>query len=186
MKRFFDIFFSSFLIFMLFIPMILIGILIRFNSKGPALYWSTRVGQNDTIFKMPKFRSMVLNTPTIASDLLKNPDLYLSTLGKFLRKYSIDELPQLFSIFKGDMSFVGPRPALFNQHDLINLRRLKGINKLTPGVTGWAQINGRDEISIEKKVSLDEEYLNSKSFLLDLKIIFKTIVKVFKTEGVLH
>ena len=166
--------------------MILIGILIRFNSKGPALYWSTRVGQNDTIFKMPKFRSMVLNTPTIASDLLKNPDLYLSTLGKFLRKYSIDELPQLFSIFKGDMSFVGPRPALFNQHDLINLRRLKGINKLTPGVTGWAQINGRDEISIEKKVSLDEEYLNSKSFLLDLKIIFKTIVKVFKTEGVLH
>ena len=135
---------------------------------------------------MPKFRSMVLNTPTIATDLLKNPDLYLSTLGKFLRKYSIDELPQLFSIFKGDMSFVGPRPALFNQHDLINLRRLKGINKLTPGVTGWAQINGRDEISIEKKVSLDEEYLNSKSFLLDLKIIFKTIVKVFKTEGVLH
>jgi len=186
MKRFFDIIFAFFLITIFFIPMVFVGIIIRFNSKGPALYWSKRIGQNDQIFTMPKFRTMVINTPTIATDLLKNPDLYVSNFGKFLRRYSIDELPQLFSIMKGDMSFVGPRPALYNQNDLIQMRQLKGINTLIPGVTGWAQINGRDHISIEKKVALDKEYLDNKSFILDIKIILKTIKKVFKTEGVAH
>jgi O-antigen biosynthesis protein WbqP len=186
MKRFFDILFAFSLVVIFLMPMILIGILIRLNSKGPSLYWSTRIGQNDKIFRMPKFRSMFVDTPSLATDLMKNPDLYVSNFGKFIRKYSIDELPQLFSILKGDMSFVGPRPALYNQHDLIKMRQLKGINMLLPGVTGWAQINGRDEISIEIKVKLDEEYLTRKSFLFDLKIILKTFKKVFKREGVVH
>lgn len=166
--------------------MILIAIAIRLSSKGKILYWSDRIGINNRIFKMPKFRSMITDAPAVASHLLENPDSYLSPIGGFLRSSSLDELPQLFSVLKGDMSFVGPRPALFNQEDLITLRSKKGVDKLLPGITGWAQVNGRDDLSIHDKVLLDEDYLNRQSFLFDIKILWMTFLKVMKRDGVSH
>ena len=186
MKRIFDLFSSVVLFSLLGIPMLLITIAIRLTSKGRVLYWSDRVGKNNDIFKMPKFRSMLIDTPTVATHLLDNPDSYLSPIGGFLRRSSLDEIPQLFSVLKGDMSFVGPRPALFNQEDLIALRTEKGVDKLLPGITGWAQVNGRDELSIPDKVALDVEYLNRQSFWLDVKILWMTFLKVIKRDGVSH
>ena len=168
------------------IILLVVAILIRSTSKGPSLYWSDRVGKNNKIFKMPKFRSMLIDTPTVATHLLDNPDAYLSPIGGFLRSTSLDELPQLFSVLKGDMSFVGPRPALYNQEDLIALRTEKGVDKLLPGITGWAQVNGRDELSISDKVALDVEYLNRQSFWFDMKILWMTFLKVVKRDGVSH
>jgi O-antigen biosynthesis protein WbqP len=186
MKRLFDVFFSSLLLIFLAIPMIVIGILVRITSKGSVIYWSDRVGKNNIIFKMPKFRSMRIETPDIPSHLLKNPDKYLSPVGSFLRHSSLDELPQLFSVIKGDMSFVGPRPVLFNQLDLLALRKEKGVDKLLPGITGWAQVNGRDKLSESDKVLLDVEYMNRQSFWFDMKIIFITFLIVIKRDGVSH
>ena len=186
MKRLFDLSFSIALLLLLIVPMLLIAIAIRLTSKGPALYWSERVGRNNKIFKMPKFRSMQITTPNIATHLLDNPNSYLSPIGLFLRTTSLDELPQLFSVINGDMSFVGPRPALFNQDDLINLRTKEGVDKLLPGITGWAQVNGRDELSIPDKVELDVEYLNRKSFFFDVKILWMTFLKVINSKGVSH
>ena len=186
MKRIFDLLLGIVILVLLVIPMLLISIAVRFSSKGPALYWSDRIGKNNKIFKMPKFRSMLIDTPAMATHLLDNPDAYLSPIGGFLRRSSLDELPQLFSVLKGDMSFVGPRPALFNQDDLIALRTNKGVNKLLPGITGWAQVNGRDELSIPDKVALDVEYLNRQSFWFDLKILWMTFLKVVKRDGVSH
>ena len=186
MKRIFDLFSSVVLFSLLGIPMLLITIAIRLTSKGRVLYWSDRVGKNNDIFKMPKFRSMLIDTPTVATHLLDNPDSYLSPIGGFLRRSSLDEIPQLFSVLKGDMSFVGPRPALFNQEDLIALRKEKGVDKLLPGITGWAQVNGRDELSIPDKVALDVEYLNRQSFWFDVKILWMTFLKVVKRDGVSH
>ena len=186
MKRLFDLSFSIVLLFLLIVPMLLISIAIRLTSKGPALYWSERVGRNNKIFKMPKFRSMQITTPDIATHLLDNPNSYLSPIGLFLRTTSLDELPQLFSVISGDMSFVGPRPALFNQDDLIALRNKKGIEKLLPGITGWAQVNGRDELTIIDKVTFDEEYMHSQSFWLDMKILWMTLFKVISRIGVNH
>lgn len=168
------------------VPLLLVYLLVILSSKGGALYWSDRVGKDNKIFKMPKFRTMLLNTPELATHLLKDPDSYLTVAGKFLRKTSLDELPQLYSILTGEMSFVGPRPALFNQKDLISLRTKSGIDGLTPGLTGWAQVNGRDEISIEEKVKLDTEYLNRKSFYFDLKIIALTFLRVLGSKGITH
>jgi len=168
------------------IILLVVAILIRSSSKGPSLYWSDRVGKNNKIFKMPKFRSMLIDAPTVATHLLDNPDAYLSPIGGFLRSTSLDELPQLFSVLKGDMSFVGPRPALYNQEDLIALRTEKGVDKLLPGITGWAQVNGRDELSISDKVALDVEYLNRQSFWFDMKILWMTFLKVVKRDGVSH
>jgi len=186
MKRTFDIVLSVILLAVLILPMLLIALIIRLTSDGQALYWSDRVGKNGVIFKMPKFRSMQVNTPAVATHLMKQPDEYLSPIGAFLRRSSLDELPQLFSILKGDMSFVGPRPALFNQDDLITLRENKGVNQLIPGITGWAQVNGRDKLSITDKVIFDVEYLNNQSLLFDLKILWMTFVKVIKRVGVSH
>jgi O-antigen biosynthesis protein WbqP len=166
--------------------MILIALIVKFTSQGPALYWSDRVGIHNEIFRMPKFRTMRTDTPAVATHLLKNPGAYLTPFGYYLRKFSLDELPQLWSIWKGDMSFVGPRPALYNQHDLIALRTAKGIHRIIPGITGWAQVNGRDEIPIPQKVEYDEYYFNNRSFLFDLKILYMTAVKVIKAEGVRH
>ena len=168
------------------IILLVVAILIRSTSKGPSLYWSDRVGKNNKIFKMPKFRSMLIDAPTVATHLLDNPDSYLSPIGGFLRSTSLDELPQLFSVLKGDMSFVGPRPALYNQEDLIALRTEKGVDKLLPGITGWAQVNGRDELSISDKVAIDVEYLNRQSFWFDMKILWMTFLKVVKRDGVSH
>ena len=186
MKRIFNLILASFLFFVLVIPMLLIAIAIRLSSKGPALYWSDRIGKNNKIFKMPKFRSMLTDTPAVATHLLDNPDAYLSPIGGFLRSTSLDELPQLFSVLKGDMSFVGPRPALYNQDDLIAFRAEKGVDKLLPGITGWAQVNGRDELSIPDKVVLDVEYLNRQSFWFDIKILWMTFLKVINRDGVSH
>jgi len=186
MKRLFDLFIGIMLLVVLIIPILFIIILVRVTSKGPSFYWSDRVGRNNIIFKMPKFRSMRVGTPTVATHLLDNPDSFLSPIGGFLRRSSLDELPQLYSILKGDMSFVGPRPALFNQDDLIALRSKKGVNKLLPGITGWAQINGRDELSIPDKVSLDVEYMQRQSFWFDIKILWMTFLKVVKQDGVSH
>jgi O-antigen biosynthesis protein WbqP len=186
MKQIFDLFVGVILLALLVIPMLLIAIAIQLTSKGPSLYWSDRVGKDNTIFKMPKFRSMLIDTPAVATHLLDNPDSYLSPIGGFLRSTSLDELPQLFSVLKGDMSFVGPRPALFNQDDLITLRAEKGVDKLLPGITGWAQVNGRDELSIPDKVELDVEYLNRQSFWFDIKILWMTFLKVVKRDGVSH
>ena len=186
MKYIFDLLLGI-VVFLLLAPlMLLVAITVRLSSKGPALYWSDRVGVNNEIFKMPKFRSMSTNTPAVATHLLDNPDAYLSPIGGFLRHSSLDELPQLFSVLKGDMSFVGPRPALFNQEDLITLRKEKGVDKLLPGITGWAQVNGRDELSIPDKVALDVEYLNRQSFWFDIKILWMTFLKVAKRDGVSH
>ena len=186
MKRFFDLFMGVAILMLLAIPMLMIAIVVRLSSKGPSLYWSDRVGKNNKIFKMPKFRSMLIDTPAVATHLLDSPDKYLSPIGGFLRHFSLDELPQLFSVLKGDMSFVGPRPALYNQDDLITLRTKKGVDKLSPGITGWAQVNGRDELSIPDKVVLDVEYLNRQSFWFDMKILWMTFVKVIKSDGVSH
>jgi O-antigen biosynthesis protein WbqP len=186
MKRAFDMIISFCLIPVLFIPMVIIGMMIKITSKGPVIYWSSRVGIDNKIFMMPKFRTMRVDTPAVATHLLDKPDDYLTPIGPLLRKMSLDEIPQLLSIFLGDMSFVGPRPALFNQKDLIALRTDKGIHKLIPGITGWAQINGRDDLPIPVKVEYDYYYLTNKSFLFDLKIIAMTIIKVLKKEGVRH
>ena len=186
MKRLFDLILSFFLVLLLLVPILLIAGLIRLTSKGPALYWSDRVGIDNTIFKMPKFRTMRIDTPAVATHLLTNPDAYLTPIGPFLRKTSLDELPQLWSVLKGDMSFVGPRPALFNQDDLVALRTAKGVHQLIPGITGWAQINGRDELPIPVKVEFDEEYLKRRSFFFDIKILWLTFLKVVKREGVTH
>ncbi len=185
-KRIFDIILALLLLVVLSIPMLVIAVVIKLLSPGPALFWSERVGIHNCIFKMAKFRTMQLNTPQMATHLMKNPGDYLIPGVKLLRTYSLDELPQLFNVLKGDMSFVGPRPALFNQDDLVALRTRKNIHTLTPGVTGWAQVNGRDDLPIPVKVSFDEYYLNRRSFVLDLYIIFLTAVKVIKREGVQH
>jgi len=186
MKRRFDMSLTVLALLLLIIPMIIVAFLVKLTSKGPVLYWSDRVGRNNLIFRMPKFRTMRVDTPPVATHLLPNPDRFLTPIGKFLRKTSLDELPQLFSILKGDMSFVGPRPALFNQDDLIALRTEKGVQVLTPGLTGWAQINGRDELPIPVKVEFDEYYLKNRSFALDMKILLFTFFKVAKREGVTH
>ena len=186
MKRLFDLILAIFLILPLLIPFLILAILIIITSKGPVLYWSDRVGKNNKIFKMPKFRSMVINTPTLATHLLDNPDSYLSPIGHFLRTTSLDELPQLFCVLKADMSFVGPRPALYSQTDLISLRTQQSVDKLIPGITGWAQVNGRDVLSISDKVLLDVEYQNRQSFWFDIKILWMTLFKVLKKEGVDH
>ena len=186
MKRIFDAILAVLLLVLLSIPMLIIALLVRLTSAGPAWYWSERVGKNNDIFKMPKYRTMKIDTPAVATHLLERPDQYLTLVGVFLRRSSLDELPQLFSILKGDMGFVGPRPALFNQEDLVQLRTRKGIHVLTPGLTGWAQVNGRDELPIPDKVAFDEYYLNHRSFLFDMKILFMTFVKVLRGEGVKH
>ena len=186
MKRVFDLLLGVVILVLLVIPMLLIAIAVRLSSQGSALYWSNRIGRNNKIFKMPKFRSMLIDSPDIATHLLDTPDSYLSPIGSFLRSTSLDEFPQLFSVLKGDMSFIGPRPALHNQDDLIALRTQKGIDKLLPGITGWAQVNGRDELSIPDKVVLDDEYLNRQSFWFDMKILWMTFLKVIKRDGVSH
>ena len=186
MKRIFDIVLGISVLVVLALPMLFIALLVRLTSRGKALYWSDRVGKNGVLFKMPKFRSMQINTPIVATHLIERPDVFLSPIGRFLRRSSLDELPQLFSILKGDMSFVGPRPALFNQDDLIVLREKKGVDQLMPGITGWAQVNGRDELSIADKVNFDVEYLINQSFLFDLRILWMTFVKVIKRVGVKH
>jgi O-antigen biosynthesis protein WbqP len=186
MKRLFDLLLSLFTAFILLIPMGLIAVLVKVTSKGPVLYWSDRIGRNNEIFRMPKFRSMQIDTPAVATHLLDDPGQYLTPIGRFLRRTSLDELPQLWSIIKGDMSFVGPRPALFNQDDLIALRSQHGIQCLPPGLTGWAQVNGRDELPIPQKVRLDEEYLQRKSFGFDLYVIWLTFLKVIRGDGVSH
>ena len=172
MKRIFDLLLSICLVPVLLFPLLMIAALVRLTSRGPALYWSDRVGMDNKIFKMPKFRTMRIDTPPVATHLLRNPDAYLTSIGSFLRKFSLDELPQLWSILKGHMSFIGPRPALFNQNDLIELRTNKGIHKLVPGITGWAQVNGRDDIPIPLKVKYDEYYMKNKSVFMDLKILY--------------
>ena len=184
--RGFDILLAMVLATLLAVPMLLLAIIIKISSPGPVLYWSDRVGRNNTLFRMPKFRTMKVETPAVATHLLTSPDQYLTRIGRILRKYSLDELPQLFSVLKGDMCFVGPRPALFNQDDLIELRTRKGIHVLIPGITGWAQINGRDDLLIPVKVTFDEYYLNHRSFAFDLKIIFLTCLNALTSEGVQH
>lgn len=186
MKRLFDIFLSVLLLSIFSIPMAMIAGLIRFGSKGPALYWSDRIGRNNTIFRMPKFRTMRQGTPTVATHLLRDPQNHVTSIGRILRKLSLDELPQLVSVFKGDMSFVGPRPALFNQNDLMEMRSLKGIHKLVPGITGWAQINGRDELPIPVKVQFEEVYLHRRSFAFDVRILWLTLFRVFQSRGISH
>ena len=186
MKRLFDLALATLVGLILLAPILAVALAVRLTSRGPALYWSDRVGQHNVIFKMPKFRSMRVDTPAVATHLLPNPDAYLTPIGSFLRKSSLDELPQLWSILKGDMSFVGPRPALFNQYDLIDLRHQARVSELVPGLTGWAQINGRDELPIPQKVRLDIEYLQARSFWLDIKIIWMTGIKVLKRDNVTH
>jgi O-antigen biosynthesis protein WbqP len=186
MKRLFDISLALVLLVILLVPIFFIAMVVKVTSVGEVLYWSDRVGRNNIIFRMPKFRSMRVDTPEIATHLLKNPEVSLTPVGNFLRKYSIDEIPQLWSVIVGDMSFVGPRPALFNQNDLIKLRKSYGVDKVLPGITGWAQVNGRDELPISKKVELDFEYVQSYSFLFDLKILYITFLKVIKKDGVTH
>lgn len=186
MKRVFDLVLSLGLLVLLFIPLLILAFLVKITSEGPVLYWSDRIGVNNNIFKMAKFRTMKINTPAVATHLLQNPGLYLTSIGNYLRKTSLDELPQILNVIKGDMSFVGPRPALFNQYDLIELRTKKNIHELTPGITGWAQINGRDDLPIPVKVSFDDYYLRHRSFSFDLKIILLTVIKVIKREGIRH
>jgi O-antigen biosynthesis protein WbqP len=186
MKRVIDIFLFFLAALILFVPVLFLAMAVRLTSKGPALYWSDRVGRNNVIFKMPKFRSMHIGTPALATHLLSNPDVYLTPIGSFLRKSSLDELPQLWSILVGNMSFVGPRPALFNQQDLIALRTERGVHTLVPGLTGWAQVNGRDEVPVPQKVDLDAEYLHRQCLLFDTKILWLTFLKVVKRDGVSH
>ena len=186
MKKIFDIAVGLLLFILLVIPILLVAVSIKVTLKGSVLYWSERVGRENVNFMMPKFRSMLVNTPQLATHLMNDPDEYLSSIGGFLRRSSLDEIPQLFSILRGDMSFVGPRPALFNQDDLIALRTKKGVDRLIPGLTGWAQVNGRDELPIPKKVELDVEYMERKSFWFDLYIIWLTAIKVVRRDGITH
>lgn len=186
MKRLFDLAVALVAAMFLALPIVFVALAVRLSSPGPALYWSDRVGRHNRIFKMPKFRSMRIDTPAVATHLLQNPEQWLTPIGSFLRKSSLDELPQLWSILKGDMSFVGPRPALFNQDDLIALRTEKGVHELMPGLTGWAQVNGRDELPIPQKVQLDVEYLERRSLLFDMKILWMTALKVLARDGVSH
>jgi len=186
MKRIIDLILCLLLMPILLVPALVIAVLIRLSSEGPALYWSDRVGADNKIFKMPKFRTMRIDTPAVATHLMSDPEAYLTPFGSFLRKTSLDELPQLWSVVKGDMSFVGPRPALFNQDDLIALRTRKGVHRLVPGITGWAQINGRDEIPIPLKVEFDEYYLQHRSIRFDMKILGLTLMKVIRSENVSH
>ena len=186
MKRLFDLSVALVVTVFLALPILIVALAVWTTSPGPALYWSDRVGRNNRIFRMPKFRSMRIDTPAVATHLLHNPDQWLTPIGSFLRRSSLDELPQLWSILKGDMSFVGPRPALFNQDDLIALRTEKGVHELAPGLTGWAQINGRDELPIPQKVQLDVEYLHRRSFFFDLEILWRTVLKVIARDGVSH
>jgi O-antigen biosynthesis protein WbqP len=186
MKRIFDIALAVFAGLILLPPLSVTALLVKLTSRGPTLYWSDRVGRNNQIFRMPKFRSMQMGTPAVATHLLSNPNIYLTPIGSFLRKSSLDELPQLWNILKGDMSFVGPRPALFNQQDLIELRTKAGVHTLMPGLTGWAQINGRDELPIPQKVALDVEYLRRRSMVFDIYIIFITAMKVIRRDGIVH
>ncbi len=186
MKRLFDLVLGLTAAALLMVPIVIVAVLVRLTSPGPALYWSDRVGRYNKIFKMPKFRSMQVGTPAVATHLLANPKAHLTPIGSFLRKSSLDELPQLWSILVGDMSFVGPRPALFNQHDLIELRTQKNVHTLMPGLTGWAQVNGRDELPIPLKVALDAEYLQRQGFWFDIKILWLTFLKVVQRDGVSH
>ena len=186
MKRILDLFCSLLTLMLLALPILLVSLAVKLTSKGPVLYWSDRVGRHNKIFQMPKFRSMLVGTPAVATHLLTNPSAVLTPIGSFLRKTSLDELPQLWSILNGDMSLVGPRPALFNQYDLISLRTEKGIDVLAPGLTGWAQINGRDEIPIEQKVAFDAEYIAKQSLFFDIKILWLTVLKVIHRDGVSH
>jgi len=186
MKRLFDFTLAATAAWLLLLPITLVAMAVKLTSPGPVLYWSDRVGRGNRIFRMPKFRSMRMNTPAVATHLLANPDAYLTPIGSFLRKSSLDELPQLWSILKGDMSFVGPRPALFNQDDLIALRTQYGVHELVPGLTGWAQVNGRDELPIPEKVRLDVEYMQNESLWFDLRILWLTFVKVLRRDGVSH
>jgi O-antigen biosynthesis protein WbqP len=185
-KRMADLIAALILMIVLGPPMLLIAVTVRLTSRGPALYWSDRVGRHNKIFRMPKFRSMYVGTPPVATHLLTNPDAYITPVGKILRKSSLDELPQLWSVLVGDMSLVGPRPALFNQNDLIEARTAAGVHVLRPGITGWAQVNGRDEIPIPQKVALDVAYLRGRSFSLDLRILWLTAWKVVRRDGVSH
>ena len=186
LKRVFDFLLALAAAVVLALPILLVAVAVRLTSAGPSLYWSDRVGRHNRIFKMPKFRSMRLGTPAVATHLLSNPEDHLTPIGGFLRKSSLDELPQLWSIFKGDMSFVGPRPALYNQNDLIALRSQCGVDTLVPGLTGWAQINGRDELPIPQKVALDREYLERQSLLLDIRILCWTALKVIMRTDITH
>lgn len=186
MKRFFDLSLAALAAVVLVLPVLLVALAVRLTSRGPALYWSDRVGRHNRIFKMPKFRSMRIGTPAVATHLLKDPNSWLTPIGSFLRKSSLDELPQLWSILVGDMSFVGPRPALFNQDDLVVLRTEMGVHELVPGLTGWAQVNGRDELPIPEKVKLDAEYLCRQSLWFDIRILWLTFVKVVRRDGVSH
>lgn len=186
MKRVFDVCLALLALSLLLLPIFVGALLVRLTSVGPILYWSDRVGRFNQLFKMPKFRTMRVDTPAVASHLLANPAQFLTPVGSFLRKSSLDELPQLWSIIRGDMSFVGPRPALFNQYDLVALRKQYGVDHLVPGLTGWAQINGRDKLPISEKVKLDVTYLHEQSFFLDIKIIFLTFVKVLLRDGIHH
>jgi O-antigen biosynthesis protein WbqP len=186
MKRLFDVALCLLASTVLLVPLVVVALLVRLTSPGPALYWSDRVGKNNKIFKMPKFRSMRVGTPAVATHLLADPKSVLTPVGSFIRKSSLDELPQLWSILVGDMSFVGPRPALFNQQDLIEMRTQKGVHTLVPGLTGWAQVNGRDELPIPQKVTLDAEYLQRRGFWFDIKILWLTFLKVVQRDGVSH
>lgn len=186
MKRLFDLFVGMFATLILAPVILVVALMVRLTSKGNILYWSDRVGKENQIFKMPKFRSMRVGTPAVATHLLQDPKVYLTPIGSFLRKSSLDELPQLWSILVGDMSFVGPRPALFNQEDLIALRTECGVDALVPGLTGWAQVNGRDELPIPQKVALDHYYLLNQSLFLDIKILWLTFLKVARSDGVSH
>jgi O-antigen biosynthesis protein WbqP len=186
MKRVFDLALALLASLVLLVPIVLVGLFVKLTSQGPVIYWSDRMGRHNKLFKMPKFRTMRIDTPAVATHLLANPEQFLTPIGSFLRRSSLDELPQLWSILNGDMSFVGPRPALFNQDDLIALRTRFGVDQMPPGLTGWAQINGRDELPIPDKVQLDVEYLKRQSFWFDLKIIFLTFLKVLKKDGITH
>lgn len=185
-KRIVDYFLALIVCYLLFIPILLISAIVKLTSKGPVLYWSDRVGIGNKLFKMPKFRTMRVGTPALATHLLKDPDSYITPVGGFLRKFSLDEIPQIYNILKGDMSFIGPRPALFNQTDLIDLRTAKGVHKIVPGLTGWAQVNGRDELPIPVKADYDAFYAENRSLEFDLRILLITILRVLKRDGVSH
>jgi len=186
MKRALDLTLAVLAALILALPIALVALAVRLTSPGPVLYWSDRVGRHNHLFRMPKFRSMRTDTPAVATHLLEDPQRWLTPIGPFLRRSSLDELPQLWSIWKGDMSFVGPRPALFNQDDLIALRTQAGVHELVPGLTGWAQVNGRDELPIPQKVALDAEYLRRRSLAFDIRILWMTAVKVVRRDGVSH
>lgn len=186
MKRLFDLVLAILLMIIFFVPFVVVAFAVRLTSSGPVLFWSDRIGRDNHIFRMPKFRSMVTNTPAVATHLLDNPQSFFTPIGGFLRRSSLDELPQIWSILVGDMSFVGPRPALYNQNDLIVLRTERLVHKLLPGLTGWAQVNGRDDLPIPIKVDFDVEYMQKQSFLFDIYILYLTFIKVLKRDGVKH